>query len=98
MTFAEQLKTGFIGAAITCGAAPIPGGMVVWLYMIMRAADVPEDPRISTFVAMILTGALRTHCFQPVKCRLANPSETAQSFEPALWVKLSREGGNTHGF
>ena len=29
ISLAQQLKIGIVGAAITCGAAPIPGGMIV---------------------------------------------------------------------
>jgi len=30
----EQLKVAMIGSLVTCGVAPIPGGFIVWIYMV----------------------------------------------------------------
>ena len=52
----EQLKVAVIGALVTCGVAPIPGGFVVWIYMIMQAADIPyEGEKIQSLMAVVLT-------------------------------------------
>jgi Na+/H+-dicarboxylate symporter len=51
-----QLKVAVVGAMVTCGVAPIPGGFVVWIYMIMQAADIPyEGEEISSLMAVVLT-------------------------------------------
>jgi len=52
----SQLKVAVVGALVTCGVAPIPGGFVVWIYMIMQAADIPyEGEKISSLMAVVLT-------------------------------------------
>lgn len=51
-----QLKVAVVGAMVTCGVAPIPGGFVVWIYMIMQAAGIPyEGEEISSLMAVVLT-------------------------------------------
>jgi Na+/H+-dicarboxylate symporter len=41
MDFASQVQVGVTGALICCGAAPIPGGFIVFIWMIINLADVP---------------------------------------------------------
>ena len=35
----EQLKVAMIGSLVTCGVAPIPGGFIVWIYMVCFLKD-----------------------------------------------------------
>ena len=35
----EQLKVAMIGSLVTCGVAPIPGGFIVWIYMVFFLKD-----------------------------------------------------------
>merc|ERR1712118_349136 len=52
----EQLKVAMIGSLVTCGVAPIPGGFIVWIYMIMQAADIQYDPlQTATLMSVVLT-------------------------------------------
>jgi hypothetical protein len=42
MSFISQLKAGIVGALICCGAAPVPGGFIVFIWMIINLCGVPE--------------------------------------------------------
>ena len=42
MGFAEQVQTGVVGALICCGAAPVPGGFIIFIWMILNLVGVPD--------------------------------------------------------
>jgi Na+/H+-dicarboxylate symporter len=42
MGLAEQIQTGVVGALICCGAAPVPGGFIIFIWMILNLVGVPD--------------------------------------------------------
>ena len=57
MTFAQQVQAAVVGALITCGAAPIPGGFIIFIWMILDLADVPSHvdlDELQSYLAVLL--------------------------------------------
>ena len=55
LALAQQFKCALVGTLVTCGVAPIPGGFIVWIFMIMQAGDITyNQENVEALMAVLL--------------------------------------------